>query len=127
LISTIAGDQSVATVVVTRSSQAALDGGSCYYYTAGYTAADGALLLGKRYNGPADGDEYTTVRRSLAFGWNGMVAIAGSLIGTFGNDDFVTVVYCENLPRVSVALVPAGVCLRAFYRISAEPGPLKGH
>ncbi len=77
------------------------------YYTAKYAAIDGALLWEKRYNDPANGDDRLGGGRSLALGHNGMVAVTGSSGG-----DYATVVYWENLPPVSAALVPAGVRLR---------------
>jgi hypothetical protein len=49
---------------------------------------------------------------SLALGPNGMAAITGSSVGTLGNQDFATVVCWENLPEVSIAMVPTGVHLR---------------
>ena len=100
-------------VVVTGSSYNG--SGSDDFYTAKYAAAYGALLWEKRYNGPANGDERVGTSRSLALGPNGMVVITGSSDGNFGPDttfDYATVVYRENLPSVSIELVPTGVRLR---------------
>ena len=88
-------------VVVTGYSH---NGTNNDYYSAKYSAADGTLLWEKRYNGPANGDDYVS---SLALGPNGMVAITGSSSG-----DYATVVYQENLPPLSIALVSTGVRLR---------------
>jgi uncharacterized delta-60 repeat protein len=111
-------------VVVTGTSY---NGTNSDYYTAKYAAADGALLWEQRYNGPANGDDsmalsffhptfvFTVPSSSLALGPNGMVAVTGSSDGNLGPSisyDFATVVYWENLPPLSVALVPTGVRLR---------------
>jgi hypothetical protein len=80
-------------VVVTGYSS---NGTNSDYYTAKYAAADGTLLWEKRYlNGSASG---------LALGPNGMVAVTGS-----SSDDYATVVYRENLPPLSIDLVPTGI------------------
>src|SRR5437667_46815 len=44
------------------------------YYTAKYAGADGALLWEKRYNGPANGDDYPS---ALAVDGNGNVVVTG--------------------------------------------------
>jgi hypothetical protein len=69
------------------------------YCTAKYAATNGALLWEKRYTGGS--------ASSLALGPNGMVAVTGTSSG-----DYATVVYWENLPPVSVELVPTGVRIR---------------
>jgi len=91
-------------VVVTGSSW---NGTYSDYYTAKYASADGALLWEQRYNGPDNGNDIVAYRYSLALGPNGMVAITGSSSG-----DYATVVYRENLPPISIALVPTGIRLR---------------
>ncbi len=113
-------------VVVTGWSDGS--GGSLSdYYTAKYPTADGALLWEKRYHGPANGDDRvgpdyfraidptSGSSQGLAMGPNGMVAITGSSECDFGSGtayDYATIVYRENLPPVSVTLVPAGIRLR---------------
>jgi hypothetical protein len=100
------------------------------YYTAKYAAVDGALLWEKNYNGPANGQEASNrgggllgcefertgrTSRSLALGPNGMIAITGFSEGNHDSvttADYATVVYRENLPPVSIALVPTGIRLR---------------
>jgi hypothetical protein len=112
------------------------------YYTAQYAAEDGALLWEKRYNGPADGDDrmiasefFGANSHCLALGPNEMVAVTGTSDGNFGSgsaSDYATVVYWENLPPVSIALVPSGIRLRftgvpsrsyAIERAPAVTGP----
>src|SRR5258706_446639 len=66
------------------------------YYTAGYAAADGALLWEKRYHGGT--------ASSLALGPNGTIVVTGSSKG-----EYATVVYQEDLPAVSIDLVLTGV------------------
>lgn len=61
-------------------------------YTAKYAAADDALSWEKRYNGPANCTEYTALRRGLALGQSGMVAIAGRSMGTSATNEFTTIV-----------------------------------
>ena len=109
-------DDFASTVAVDVSGNVLVTGGSSNgtntdYYTAKYAATDGALLWEKRYNGPANGDDHTAFSHSLALGPNGMVAITGRSANLNGNFDFATVVYRENLPAVSIALVPTGVRL----------------
>jgi uncharacterized delta-60 repeat protein len=112
------------------------------FYTAKYAAADGVLAWGKRYNGPANGDEivyagqtplnnvYPRNRRTLALGPNGMIVITGSSDGNFGPGttyDFATVVYREVLPAVTIERFPTGVRIRftgesgRSYRIERAP------
>jgi hypothetical protein len=70
------------------------------YYTAKYAAADGALFWEKRYNGPANGDDYVNSSRSLALGPNGVVAVTGSSFGGVSPGsryDYATVVYQDDL------------------------------
>ena len=76
-----------------------------YYDTAKYAAADGALLW-KRHDIP-----YKLGSHCLALGPNGMVVVTGGYSEGNGRIDFETVVYRENLPAVSIALVPTGVRL----------------
>jgi len=95
-------------VVVTGYSG---NGTNADYYTAKYASGDGALLWEKRYNGPAKGNDFVGGSRGLALGPNGMVAITGSSEGSLGYE-YATVVYRENLPSVSIALVPSGLRLR---------------
>ena len=85
------------------------------YYTAKYAATSGALLWEICYNGPGNGDDGVGTSRSLALGPNGMVAITGYSDGNPGQGnayDYATVVYRENLPPVSIALVPTGIRVR---------------
>ena len=80
------------------------------YYTAKYAATNGALLWEKRYNGPANGNEYI-LARSLALGPNEMVAITGLSDGTFNAltaPNCATILYREILPPVSIAADGAG-------------------
>jgi hypothetical protein len=84
------------------------------YYTAKYATANGALLWEQRYNGPANGNDWVR-GRGLALGPNGMVAITGASFAEccpFYGSDYATVVYRENLPPVSIALVSTGVHIR---------------
>ena len=94
-------------VVVTGTSVGNTNSTARDYYTAAYAAADGALLWEKRYNGPANGDDFVVGPHSLALGPNGMVAITGASDGAFGPFfsvfDYATVVYREALPSVSIA------------------------
>ncbi|HXJ57964.1 MAG TPA: PQQ-binding-like beta-propeller repeat protein [Verrucomicrobiae bacterium] len=98
-------------VVVTGSAARPDDDDGTDCYTAKYAAADGALLWEKRYHGPLYGYDSAV---SLALGPNGMVAVTGySDAATFSSVfDYATVVYRENLPAVSIALIPSGVRLR---------------
>ena len=48
------------------------------YYTAKYAAADGALLWEKRYNGPANGDDYA---KAVAVDGSGNVVVTGYSYG----------------------------------------------
>jgi hypothetical protein len=89
------------------------------FYTAKYAAADGALLWEKRYNGPANGTEYPAMRRGLALGQNGMVAIAGSSMGTSGTNEFTTIVYRENLPPPSLSSSFSGSALSLSWPTNA--------
>lgn len=82
-------------------------GGDYDYYTAKFAAADGALLWEKANS---------VYARNLAFGPKGMMVVTGSSGGYTSN--FATVVYRENLPPLSVALVPTGI----RFRFSAVPG-----
>ena len=111
------GDDGASAVAVDARGDVVVTGGSFNgtntdYYTAKYAAADGALLWEKRYNGPADGEDFMILSHSLALGPNGMVAITGRSANLDGNFDIATIVYREDLPVVSIALVPAGVRLR---------------
>ncbi len=84
------------------------------YYTVKYAAANGALLWERSYNGPnndQDWNDYNFSRRTLALGPNGMVAVTGWSYGA-SSYDYATVVYWENLPPISMALIPAGVRLQ---------------
>lgn len=76
-------------------------------YTAKYAAADGMLLWEKRYSGSAVGNGFVSGRNSLALGSNGTVAVAGSSDG-----DFMTLVYREILPSVSIEIVATDIRLR---------------
>jgi len=58
-------------VVVTGYS---LNGTNADYYTAKYAAADGAFLWEKRYNGPANGDDFA---RRVAVDGSGNVVVTG--------------------------------------------------
>jgi hypothetical protein len=110
-------------VVTGRSASRRLVSGEFIndYYTSKYAAADGALLWEKRYNGPANRDDYPS---SLALGPNGMVVVTGSSAGTgssppyVGYYDYATVVYREGLPPVAIDLTPTGV----RFRFTVIPG-----
>ncbi|MEO8425993.1 MAG: hypothetical protein ABI651_02665 [Verrucomicrobiota bacterium] len=80
------------------------------YYTAKYAAADGALLWEKRYNDPANGDDYAS---SLAIGPNGMVVVTGASDANLRNTgyDYATVVYRDALPSLTLELLPSKVRL----------------
>jgi uncharacterized delta-60 repeat protein len=81
------------------------------YYTAKYAAADGALLWEKRYNGPANGDDYAS---SLAIGPNGMVVVTGASESGAGYGaayDYATVVY-RDVPSVVIDWIAVGIRLR---------------
>ena len=86
-------------------------GGNADYYIVKYAAVDGVLLWEKGYNGPANGNDFAT---GLAIGPHGIIAVTGSSDGDPGDtrSDYATVVYWENLPSVSIALIPAGVRIR---------------
>src|SRR5437016_10897062 len=77
---------SAGNVVVTGSSY----GITGYdYYTAKYAAADGALLWERRYNGPANGDDFST---AVAVAPSGNIVVTGySSNGT--NTDYYTAKY----------------------------------
>jgi uncharacterized delta-60 repeat protein len=91
-------------VVVSWTS---INGTNNDYYTAKYAAADGELLWEKHYDGPGGTDDWVHTSHCLALGPNGMVAVTG----TSGND-YATVVYRENLPPISLDMVPSGVRVR---------------
>ena len=91
-------------VVVTGYSD---NGTNDDYYTAKYAAADGALLWEKRYNGPANGDDYVAPAQPRP-----RPQRDGCHYRFFRRGDYATVVYRENLPPVSIELVPTGVRLR---------------
>ena len=106
--SPVNNDDRAAAVAVDGSGNGVVTGFSDGdYYTAKYAAADGALLWEKRYSGPDNGDDRAGGSRSLALGPNGMVAVTGSSSGDYG-----IVVYRENLPPVSIALVSTDIRLR---------------
>ena len=96
-------------VVVTGTSVGTNGFGERDYYTAAYASADGALLWEKRYNGPANGDDFVGGPHCLALGPNGMIAITGASDGAFGVSDYAydyaTVVYRElpSAPLLSIA------------------------
>ena len=60
------------------------------FYTAKYAAADGALLWEKRYNGPANSDDFAS---AMAVDGFGNVVVTGSSRSYFGDRDFYTVKY----------------------------------
>jgi hypothetical protein len=95
-------------VVVTGGSATRDDYDSADYYTAKYAATNGALLWEKRYNGPADREDFPV---GLALGPRGMIAVAGRSKDFGNNLSSATVVYRDNLPALSIELVPAGVRL----------------
>jgi len=70
-------------VVVTGSS--ANTAGNMDYYTAKYAASDGALLWEKRYNGPADRDDWA---HAVAVDISGNAVVAG-----VSEDDYYTAKY----------------------------------
>jgi hypothetical protein len=99
------------------------------FYTAKYAVADGALLWEKRYNGPASGnDEPVWMLGGIAFGPNGMLVVAGYSENNSGSRDFITIVYRETLPPVTIAMDPGGVHLcptgapGRSYNIERAPG-----
>jgi len=60
------------------------------YYTAKYSAANGALLWQKRYNGPANGFDWP---HGIAVDGNGNVVVTGDSGGLGFHDDFYTAKY----------------------------------
>lgn len=109
-------------VVVTGSSYN--ERGNTDIYTAKYNGADGGLMWEIRYNGAADGND--TVR-GLALGPDGLVAVVGDSTGTNGVTSFTTILYQDDLPSLTIALVPEGVRLRSVgvdgstYQIERAP------
>src|SRR5205085_12216268 len=78
-------------------------------YTARYAAGNGTLLWEQRYNSPGSGEDYPSPAHGLALDRNGMIAVAGTSAG-----DYLTIVYLETLPAISIDLHPAGTRLRFF-------------
>ena len=78
-------------VVVTGVSFGATGGND--YYTAKYAAADGALIWGKRYNGPANGEDYA---RSVAVDGAGNVVVTGASSIAGGTTDYYTAKYAAD-------------------------------
>jgi len=100
-------------VVVANATYDSGDGG-INYHTVKYSGLDGTLLWEKSYNGTGDDDDYVMQSKGLALGPNGMVAITGSSVVSVDPEntfDYVTVVYWESLPRLSIRSVPTGVRL----------------
>jgi hypothetical protein len=78
-------------VVVTGGSYGS--GSFLDYYTAKYAAVDGALLWEKRYNGPANGDDYAS---AVAVDGSGNVVVTGSSDREYGppfTGDYYTAKY----------------------------------
>lgn len=105
--------ESSGNVIVTGYSNHGPPNNDLDYYTAEYAAADGTLLWEQRYNSAGNGEDYPSPTRSLALGPNGMVAVTGT-----SASDYLTVVYRETLPAISIDLVLAGPRLR----FAATPG-----
>ena len=74
-------------VVVTGSSY---NGTNSDYYTAKYAAADGALLWGIRYNGPANSED---VAEAVSVDASGNVIVTGASVGNGNNYDYYTAKY----------------------------------
>ena len=96
------------------------------YYTAKYAAADGALLWEKRYNGPANGDDYCVAASpSAPTGWLPLPVLP---IG-----DYATVVYREIclrspsswFPPASASASPASPAA-ATPSSAPPPSPARG-
>ncbi|HUS34626.1 MAG TPA: PQQ-binding-like beta-propeller repeat protein [Verrucomicrobiae bacterium] len=85
------------------------------YHIVKYAAADGALLLEKRYNGPGNGVDNVA---GLAIGPNGMIAITGSSQGSSAAGttyDYATIVYQEvSDPPAVVGFTVSGVSIPEF-------------
>ena len=60
------------------------------YYTSKYAAADGALLWERRYNGPANSQDYAN---ALAVDGSGNVVVTGSSVGSEDGEDYYTAKY----------------------------------
>jgi Beta-propeller repeat len=86
------GDDLAEAVAVDRSGNVVVTGavgprGSFDYYTAKYAATDGTVLWEKRYNGPANGDDYA---QALAIDENSNVVVTGTSRSSEGANDYYT-------------------------------------
>jgi hypothetical protein len=118
------GDDLAEAVAVDRSGNVIVTGavgprGNFDYYTAKYAAAEGTVLWEKRYNGPANGDDYA---QAVAVDENDNVVVTGtSRTGEDGND-YYTAKYAAadgallwerryNGPASTNDVVPTSRCL----------------
>jgi uncharacterized delta-60 repeat protein len=86
------------------------------YLTMKYDGSNGDLLWEKRYNGPADGEDFLSTGQSLALGPAGVVVVAGisdSRPGDPVERDFATVRYTEP-PGIKRLLDRAGYEVQFF-------------
>ena len=107
---------SAAAVVVDGNGNAIVSGrspGSNYdLLTIKYAAADGAVLWKKRYDGGHNEFDIMYEGRPLALSPSGLVVVGGTSSGGDNElpDAYVTVVYRETLPPLSLARGTNGVC-----------------
>jgi hypothetical protein len=98
-------------VVVTGRSEASTNFYSCDVYTAKYSAANGALLWDRRYNGMAN--QLDTGSR-VAIAPNGMIVVVGSVNITEspGSGDSGTIAYREDLSPLVISISSSDLRLR---------------
>ncbi len=111
------GTEGVASLALDANGNPIVTGTSIYpvphhdIHTIKYASANGAVLWERRYGGGNSESEYAV---AVAAGPGGLVAVCGTVGSNQTNDDYVTVVYRETLPPLSVARGTNGICQVSF-------------